>query len=551
MNSNNDDFLDDKNNDIVDRFNRKTNIELLRDNTKKNTEINLKNELDSKKTMQVEDETQITDSTHLSESRLTDVKLHDPDLTLCQKIKEEPSSPEIAFSLLYESVLPINSFLFLIEIENMSEKNIEYIFYNVIDIGMKMIYSKRLIGECQNSDESEKHNGDTFEENGEIIKNEQNNNEYFNIENKKYDYLYNTDGFTPSNENDLNGLKNTKDKVQYLDYIDNNIEPTKKIVNSSVDDDNIVINVSDINNPEKNQPSTKSEIIELLNTFQNLSLKINSSNNILKNMLELRNEHLNTDKSQISKHLYFDHLNNLKKTILKLSNSELKILLNIHDIKSKTDKYIKMIKALRRSIIETENLTKAISREKNEFIRQFAIKKSIPLTKEFLEIKMSFSLGGSIFAPNIFLSLAKEIIIDNKDKLIEKTVRSIIKPITMLHNNIYFKSTTEKKEEIIKFLLACLEKRNNVLLDEIDEAFKARSLIINLYSKNGGDIIDAIDKFQESYINNMIEKMSEMDEDILDEFIVIDKTIENLYAEILMSGSNDARKELAKMFKKI
>lgn len=392
----------------------------------------------------------------------THANFHDPDVKLCDSKKKSPTRAEISELIFYESIISLESLLFLIEIDNMSEKDIDEVFVDIVDPSVRTMFSKKLIGDCVN-------------------------------------------------DNKMNGSN-----------------PIGEI-------------------------STKREILDLLDVYMNFSQKIDTSSS-LNEALKKRNSFFEKDKSQIAKHLYINKLRNLRDTVSKLEQKDLHEIIDIKHIKAKNDKYQRMVKALRKAIIETENLTKAVERERREFIRDFKTREYIQENNDLFEVKIAFNLGGSIFAPNIFMQLVKDILTEKKDDLIEKVVKAVLMPIEKLELFIRHKSNTEKKEEILKFLLACLEKRNNSFFDLIDEAFKMRSVIINLYVTSNENVhpksfIDKIDKHQESYIKDMINKIKKAKEDSLEKFLVLNRDIIATYKSALQIESKTSKVALLDLFR--
>ena len=311
--------------------------------------------------------------------------------------------------------------------------------------------------------------------------------------------------------------------------------------------------MSDVN-PEF-EISAKSEILRLLDIFSNFSTKMDVKNESLTIALQKRNKLFNEDASQISINLYKSNLEELKNLVGKLNNAELVNILDIKDMKKKNQKYVKLVKALRRAIIETDNLTKAINRELREFVYEFVSKASVPETKDFIDTKTLFNLGGTIIAPNIFIQMARDIFTVDRDKLIERAVKRILAPLSALELYIRYKSNVEKKEEIVKFMLACLEKRNSIFYDEIDEAFKARSMILNLYFKNedfskSENMLEKIDKYQENFAEELKSKVVEMKEDVLANFFIVNDDVIKCYTDLIRNGTKENQVKLMKIFAK-
>lgn len=400
------------------------------------------------------------DTSYLSESFFV---INDNDTTLCQDTCGNISKARISELLFYESILPLETFLFLIEVLNISEGGIDTIFKDVIEPITKIMYSKKLVGECLQK-------------------------------------------------------KNT--------FIE--INPNLEL-------------------------NTKTEILKLLDIFSNFSTKLSAKDDSLTRALQKRNRLFSEDVSQISIKLYRENLKALKQIVENLKNSELVELLDIKEMNKKNTKYAKLVKALRRVIIETENLAKAINRELREFVYEFSSKVSVPKTKDFIDTKMLFNLGATIFAPNIFLQMARDIFTVDRDYLLEKAVKNILAPLLKLKEYIRYKSNVEKKEEIVKFTLACLSNKNSMFYDEIDDAFKARSMILNLYFKNedvniAEKMLKQIDQYQERFADNLKRKVVKMKEDVLANFITVNDDIIQSYTDLVRNGTKENETKLMKIF---
>ena len=68
------------------------------------------------------------------------------DNVLCQNVKENITEARLSELLLYESILPLESFLFLIKLFNMSEGGIDTIFKDIIEPSSKIVFAKKMIG---------------------------------------------------------------------------------------------------------------------------------------------------------------------------------------------------------------------------------------------------------------------------------------------------------------------------------------------------------------------------------------------------------------------
>ncbi|KAM0674498.1 hypothetical protein GVAV_002113 [Gurleya vavrai] len=413
-------------------------------------------------------------------------------------------------------------------------------------------------------DETENKSKNEYEEKKNNYANVQDKNNFENEQDNKEENLNEEEIYENKSKNvqDENKSKN----VQYKSKLQNQqdvIRNEKYDKNKEKKEKNNNKEKSEKNNKnrEKNEEvnpkqklSTKSEILDLLTVYKNFSLSLDINNKRLKKALEKRNSMFENDKSQIAKELCVKSLQVLSNEILKEKNDDLTRIINIKKTNKTNRKYLRMIKALRKAVIDTENLTKAIEREKSEFTRNFMVKREILESKELHEMKISFNLGGPIFVPNILLQMIQGIVILDKDETFGKFVDKLLKPIEALQNYSKMKSSTEKKEEIIKFLLACLEKRNTVFFESIDDAFKTRSSIISIYFKNEQNHlveqkISQIDKYQEIHIKNILRIVKEASEDLFEKFLVYNEDVKKAYKKFLLTGSKEAKNNLVDLFK--
>ncbi|TBU08272.1 hypothetical protein CWI39_0204p0040 [Hamiltosporidium magnivora] len=319
----------------------------------------------------------------------------------------------------------------------------------------------------------------------------------------------------------------------------------------------IFIGRNKILNLKKHKNNLKDELWKLFDIFSNFSRKIDlSKDSKLKKALEFRNYYFDRDKSQIAKSLFIEELHELKKNLQKYSSDEILELIEVKDFDTKDFKYSKMIKALRRSIIETQNLSKSIQREKREFIQEF-IESNAPISqynhKKLNEIRMEFNLGGSIFEPNLLFQICSDLILGEKEEVIVKAISKILKPIENLELYLRHKTNTERKEEILKFLYSCLKEQASKFRDEIDDAFRARSELMGKYLEKETEqsIIQkekSIDKYQENFIQDMISRFSEINEAALTNFMVINKDIVHKYIRFLNTGSTKEKSSLIEHF---
>ncbi|KAF7682657.1 hypothetical protein TCON_2123 [Astathelohania contejeani] len=276
----------------------------------------------------------------------------------------------------------------------------------------------------------------------------------------------------------------------------------------------------------------------------------------LKSLLERRNKYFEKDTSQIAKRLYLAHLDKLKKDTEELfsfkqnDNTSLLTILEVTDILQKDKKYFDIILSLRKSIIDDENLTKAINREKIAFYQEFGEELRV-ITPAVTKLKMQLSLGGAIFAPDVLVALTRRLLLTRKSEFVHQIASALLKPIELLELRIRHRSNIEKKEEILSFLNACLEKLPHPLQSEIDEAFKMRSKVMTIFFKgeteqNINDKMGLLDDYQEKYIKEMIDGIKELNNRLFNRFLIINKDVIKLYGDYLEAGYDKLEKQLIK-----
>ncbi|KCZ80629.1 hypothetical protein H312_01955 [Anncaliia algerae PRA339] len=291
--------------------------------------------------------------------------------------------------------------------------------------------------------------------------------------------------------------------------------------------------------------SYKGSIQDALREFGAFGPKIIVKDKGLKLSLELRNSYFESDISQIAKTLYKVKNENVNVGEIDLKNFKEKY-------RNLDNKYIKMVLALRKSIVESDNLVSALKRERKEFIKSFAEKREFT-KEEILEIKIHLNLAGSIFAPDLLLKIVGQIMLQNKMEFIQKNVSKMIKPIEELCEMIKHMSRVSKKDEIIKFLKACLVRNDWIFKDLLDDAFKARSRILEsfLLPEKEEIVIEkekALDKYQENVIKELIRNIEDLPENIFDKFLVINAEIQKDYLNLLISGQKQEEENLKKKF---
>ncbi|WUR02760.1 uncharacterized protein VNE69_02279 [Vairimorpha necatrix] len=277
---------------------------------------------------------------------------------------------------------------------------------------------------------------------------------------------------------------------------------------------------------------------EVRKFFNNFSNTVKLDNQYLKNMLNLRNKYFELDKSQIAQSITRDR-------ILELDSRIQNKLVLVEDNKDKS--YIRMIQALCKSKDGEDGLAVNLLKERFEFYRE-----NIDLSKsQIYESKISLNLGGAIFSPALLLNLCKKLTIYKKKDLVKKTISSFLESIKILHVNTINRSFMDKKKQIIEYLISCLELRQNIYREKIDEAFYHRSILIEHFIRENGndkDLYKTLDKFQEEEIKKLIFIFENMNEDNMQRVILHESRILEYYLNYLCDYQESTKNKLLDLF---
>lgn len=294
----------------------------------------------------------------------------------------------------------------------------------------------------------------------------------------------------------------------------------------------------------------KQSISDILRGFSTFNGTISTTNKSLQAAFSFRNKFFEEDSSQIAKTLF---LTDRERMLLNIPK-EMKMKIDKNFRERIDKKYITMISTLHAVLKENGNLVQSINRERKEFMKEFKEKK--PITKEeILDLKICVNLGGSIFSPNILLSMLAEITIPSKNEYIEQKINVLLKPVLEMEFYTRHKTNVERKDEVLKFLKACLEGSDWIYKTLLDDAFHVRTSIMEFYLKNDRQekILQkekALDILQEKIIINLIERIDNLDEENFANFLIISPEIIKDYVTFLQERQEKAERILVEKFAK-
>ncbi|ELQ75939.1 hypothetical protein THOM_1106 [Trachipleistophora hominis] len=326
-------------------------------------------------------------------------------------------------------------------------------------------------------------------------------------------------------------------------------------------------------NFEKNEKSRKDKrnrngtninetLMEILKATSNFSLKVKSKFSAIDKSLERRNRYFEFDQSQIAKYLFNAAHQKLMKDLetflqdnsASSSNpkkSSVRELLSIKDANKKDLKYFQMIETIEKAVVETDNIVKIKQREENEFTLVFGQQMK---QDEVKALKMSFNLGSTFLTPGLYLSISKALMISEKSVFVEKMTNIMLKPILTLTNTSSIGADTEKKENVLNFLKDVVSRAPSKYTDEIDGAFKARSTILDKFLRDDKDELKErkmmqIDTVLEKRNKELLSKIESMRAEHFKDFLVLNQEIVNVYIRFLNSNSTTDRSKLSAYFK--
>lgn len=291
-----------------------------------------------------------------------------------------------------------------------------------------------------------------------------------------------------------------------------------------------------------------SRVEDVLRTFRATASNISYRDRVLQALLRRRNRYFDGDDSQIARNLY---LEDLERLMLELRKGNFQ---GIGDVQADAldRKYTRMVLALRTAIVEGGNLAQSMKRERREFIKEFGERPRVTM-REVAELKALINIGGAIFEPGLLLQLVSKIVISDKPAFVEKNVLAILKPVEELEFFVRHKPNVEKKDNILAYLRACHTRQKWIHKDLLDDAFRARTEILEAYLKPEREdkVIykeRAFDRHHERFLIDLINRTENLKDELFERFLVINQDITSTYIKLLQTGKHSLARTLLKAF---
>lgn len=291
-----------------------------------------------------------------------------------------------------------------------------------------------------------------------------------------------------------------------------------------------------------------SRVEDVLRAFRATATSVSYRDRDLQALLVRRNRYFDGDDSQIARNLYREDLAKLEQELRHgnfqgAGNTQAEAL---------DRKYTRMVLALRTAIIEGGNLAQSIKRERGEFIKEFGERPRVT-TREVAELKALINLGGAIFEPGLLLQLVSKIAIGDKPAFVEKNVLAILKPVEELEFSVRHKPNVEKKDCILAYLRACHTRQQWIHKNLLDDAFRARTEILEAYLKPEREdrVIDkerAFDRHHERFLIDIINRTENLKDELFERFLVINQDITSTYVRLLQTGKQSLARTLLRAF---
>lgn len=226
--------------------------------------------------------------------------------------------------------------------------------------------------------------------------------------------------------------------------------------------------------------------------------------------------------------------------------------LSLDDSQKQDAFYLEMMETLERAITESDNIEKIKKREVREF--------NINLTKEDKNIdrieqkyKILFNLGCVFLTPSIFISISKGIFISDKSIFIEKMIYKILQPILTLTIDNSNGTDTEKKENILIFMNDIVNGEPSKYKDEIDDAYKSRSDILEKYFNDQSDHkkdlkIRKIDIELEKRNKQLLNIFEDMKAEHFRNFSILNHELVNSYTRFILTNNERDKKSVYDLF---
>lgn len=405
--------------------------------------------------------------------------------------------------LFYDSLINIDSFIFMIGANQMSEDDAKEVIQDVI-IPMRIQISKIL------------------ENKNEEMKN---------------------------NKNDEKEEK-TKDEKKELENESKEIKHIKQYVNKMTSNESTKV--------KKGNKDIKKELRKILQLVASFSPIVNTEYDEIKKSLEKRNKLFESDNSQIAKGLFNDSHKKLLQDFDELFDSQ-----NNNPSKNeiidallimKPDKndmlFFEMIETIERAITESDVITKIKDREIREFSINFGPKKN---QEDLSTMRISFNLGLVFLSPGIYISISKMLLIPEKSVFLEKMTNKMLKPILTLTADNSNGTDTEKKENILIFMNDVVSRKFSKYTEEIDEAYKSRSTILDKFFEDQpenkkDEKIEKIDYVLEKRNEKLLKDIQNMHAENFKNFLILNQELVNSYIRFISSNNEDDKKKVYDFF---
>lgn len=214
--------------------------------------------------------------------------------------------------------------------------------------------------------------------------------------------------------------------------------------------------------------------------------------------------------------------------------------------------YLEMMETLVHAITESDNIERIKKRETREF--------NINLTREDKKIekieqkyKILFNLGCVFLTPSIFISISKGIFISDKSIFVEKMIYKILQPILTLTIDNSNGTDTVKKENILIFMNDIVNGQPSKYKEEIDDAYKSRSDILEKYFNDQSDYkkdlkIRKIDIELEKRNKQLLNIFKNMKAEHFRNFTILNHELVNSYTRFILTNNERDKKSVYDLF---
>ncbi|KRH95308.1 hypothetical protein M153_100070730 [Pseudoloma neurophilia] len=276
---------------------------------------------------------------------------------------------------------------------------------------------------------------------------------------------------------------------------------------------------------------------------------------------QIKNKSLLLDYPDDSFDSFFKNKNVIKpenpnKSRNKINKSEQSAItsLRLIDPEKQDNFYQEMVDTLNRAIIESDYIEKIKRREIREFlINLLPVSNSKETKKVVKQFQILFNLGSVFITPSIFITISKGLYISDKSIFIEKMIQKILQPVLQLATDNSNGTDTEKKENILIFLKDILFNQISKYKNIIDDAYKSRSEIFEKYffdqpEEEKDKKIKKIDIELEKRNYELFKQISLTKSEHFNNFIILNREIVNTYIRFITNNNENDKKRLYEYF---